>query len=458
MSLIIEKLLKLLPKDIIFCFNESMDVYRRDYSHAHGEKPLVVLKPFKASHLSLILKVSREYKVPLYVRGSGTGKTGGCIPLSEGIVVSMEDFNKIIDIDFVNSVAVVEPGVITYDLQLAAVKKNLFFPPDPASLKMSTIGGNIAENAGGPRTLKYGVTSDYVLGLEGFFANGEPFSFGGAIYKNVAGYNINQLLVGSEGTLGIVTKAILKLIPNPTCRSFVWVAFQSIDDAIYSLGQLKLKGVTPSMAELMDSVCLNAVKDMTGEDYLVSSAMFYMLYEVDGFSESFVERDATLIVDICKQSGSLFEEVYIGDECPFLERRRLVSLSLNKMAISKVSHDVVVPISTLKQFFKFIQSFNIDEKIKVLAYGHLGDGNLHVNILNLSMETVEWEKLSSNIEYKIMEKVIALKGSISGEHGIGCTKSDYMSLAFTQEEINIMKLIKDSFDPYQLLNPGKIFK
>ena len=399
-------------------------------------------------------KLCSQYKIPIIPRGAGSGFSGGALAVSGGLSLVLEKMNKI-EIDSENLVAIAEPGATTYQIQREAEKFNLFYPPDPSSLKISTIGGNIAENAGGPRAVKYGVTKDWVIALEVILANGEKFTTGKALKKDVAGYNLTGLFVGSEGTLGIVTKAYLKLIPKPEGFLSGMFMFDSINNAAKSISSIVASGFQPSKLEFMDKFSLNALRE-AGKD-VPKNAESVVMIEVDGDKDSLYGK-LEKIKETIKKYG-LIDFAIAKDESEnekIWELRRSLSPIINLYGNTKINEDVVVPRSKIPELLGFVEELINEFNLTIVCFGHAGDGNIHVNFMfnKEDKETVERVEKALDLLFK---KVIELGGSISGEHGIGIAKKRFMRYQFSEKEIQLFKRIKAVFDPENILNPGKIF-
>lgn len=444
-------------KQIEFSLPNFPDQYLNDYSQLPSQQPSIICFPKSKPEVQAILDYSNQNKVPLTTRGLGTGKSGGAIATPQGILVSLEKMNNLIEVDSTNRVAIVEPGLVLKDLKDAAAAQQLFYPPDPSSLDMCSIGGNIAENAGGSRCLKYGVTREYVLGLKGFWGDGSPFSLGGKLHKNVAGYDLISLLVGSEGTLGIVTEITLKLIPKPFCSSMLLCAFDTYEAAVEALLSINKCGIQPSVAEVFDDFCLNAIKEKEAISIHLPSKKVFLLLEIESDSKVAVAGVLASIKKLVKNIKASELSVYSSEleQEGLWKIRRGMSEALTNISIKKMSEDVVVPLSMLACFFEFMQHLS-SSTIQVLGYGHAGDGNIHVNILQLK-ENVEWEAEKTQLLDLIFKKVIELGGSLTGEHGVGLSKKKYLPLMFDENNLNKMKALKAIFDPNHILNPDKIF-
>jgi glycolate oxidase len=433
--------------------------YTKDYSSSKPVEPIIIVEAETQEDVQMTLKIANKYNIPVTPRGTGTGKSGGSIPIKEGIVLGLKSMNKILEIDTDNNVVVVEPGVITYDLQKTIEAYNLYFPPDPSSLKICTIGGNVNENAGGPRALKYGVTGDYVIGLEGVWGDASIFKYGGKLYKNVAGYNLIDMIVGSEGTLAVVTKIFLRCIPLPKFKKDIWVSFSDVSTATKTLLDIQKKHIQPVLAELMDRTCIKAVERFANINVPYSDAGAHMLFQVDGNRKETVIEDTTLLESLCKKNGALYTHVshQSKEDLPIWQVRRNISEALTAFSKHKDSVDITVPPSKIAEFMQFLEDSNDGKEYVILGYGHLGDGNIHVNVLNINLQKEEWEKKYPIIEESIIKKTLQLGGTITGEHGVGLSKKKYMNWMFTDSDIQKMKALKKIFDPNLILNPGKIF-
>ncbi len=416
--------------------------------------PDFVVFPENTEQISHILKLCTEYRVPIVPRGAGTGFSGGSLPISGGICLSLEKMNKILEIDTENLVAHVEAGVINYDLREKTEKFGLFYPPDPSSYKYCTIGGNVAENAGGPRAVKYGVTKNYILGMQLVFPTGEIVTSGSKNVKDVAGYNLKDLMIGSEGTLAIITKLFLKLIPLPPYRSVLQATFSDMKEAAQTVSNIIADKVTPSALEFIDGPCIRAI-----EDYLhiglPKEAQAMLIIECDGMKES-VEAELSLIEKVCaKNNAQHIKRAKDKKEEEILwKARRSMSPSLNRIRDGKLNEDVVVPRASLPQMIASIQEISKKYNLPIVNFGHAGDGNIHTNIM--FKKGSEEEEKAKGAMAKIFEMVIEMGGSISGEHGIGITKQDFLEKQLGKETIDIFKKIKKALDPHNLLNPHKM--
>ncbi|MGE0591301.1 MAG: FAD-binding oxidoreductase [Vicinamibacterales bacterium] len=433
---------------------------RAAYAHdALGVGPLpdVVVRPAHTADVAAVARLCHEHGVPLIVRGAGTGYTGGAVATRGGVVLAMDRLNRIIEIDDVNLLAVVEPNVITADLQRAVEARGLFYPPDPASLEQSSLGGNVAECAGGPRAFKYGVTRRYVLGLEAVLPTGEIVRTGSKAVKNVVGYDLTQLLIGSEGTLAIVTRITLRLIPRPATAITLLATFATIDAAVDAVTALIRHRLVPAAIELVDGESLRAVARHVGQALVPEGCDAALLLEVDGSAAAAAE-DAVSAAAACAEAGALSVDRAATEE----ERQRLwtvrrqLSPALKGPGIAKVNHDVVVPRGRIPQLFAELDRLRQRHGLRIAAFGHAGDGNIHVNLLVDERDEAAVAR-AHVAERELFERVVALEGSISGEHGIGFAKAPYLGIELSPDEIALMQRVKQAFDPKGILNPGKIF-
>ena len=435
----------------------ALEKYGADASRCTGFADLVV-RPETTKQISAIAGLCDRHRVPLTVRGGGTGYTGGAVPANGGVVITMERFTKILEIDEINLLAVVEPNVVTGDLQHAVESIGLFYPPDPASLDRCAIGGNIAECAGGPRAFKYGTTKRYVLGLEAVLATGEIIQTGGKTVKNVVGYDLTQSLIGSEGTLAILTKAILRLIPLPACRETIQATFNDVADAVQVVIELVKARITPCALELIDSESLKAVARHLGDRSLAPAGTAAMLLlEVDGLPET-VREEAAQVEAVCLRVGA--KNIRHARDASTREElwrvRRELSPSLKTIAELKVNHDVVVPKARIPELFKAVERLRRDLDLTIACFGHLGDGNIHVNIMVNPNDKAAVAR-AGDAELRLFKDVVRLEGAISGEHGIGLAKRSFVELALSRSELALMRRLKVAFDPNGILNPGKMF-
>jgi glycolate dehydrogenase FAD-linked subunit len=423
-----------------------------------GQSADAVVFPGTTEEVAAIVRLCAEYHIPIVPRGAGTGYTGGSVPTQGGIVISLERMNRILEIDEANLLAVVEPNVITGDLQDAVESVGLFYPPDPASLRQSVIGGNVAECAGGPRAFKYGTTKQYVLGLEAVLPTGEIVETGGKVVKNVVGYDLTHLLVGSEGTLAIITKIILRLVPKPPVQETLRATFLTVEAAVDAVSAIVRARVVPAAVELIDGVSLDAVAEAQQTRALApEGTAALLLVEVDG-APAAVADEAARVERALVESGAT-EVLHARDQAERAELwrvRRELSLSLRMVAPLKINHDVVVPKGRIPALFDLVRRIRTEYGLRIPCFGHAGDGNIHVNIMVDPKNEAELARAHA-AEKVLFEGVVALEGSISGEHGIGFSKAKFLPLELSADEIALMKRVKAAFDPLGILNPGKIF-
>ncbi len=381
--------------------------------------------------------------------------TGGAVPLHEAIILSLNGLNRIIDIDEKDMIAVVEPGVINGQLQEKLEAQGLFYPPDPASMNFCTLGGNVAENAGGPRAIKYGVTRDYVLGLEVVLPDGRVMMTGGKTYKGVVGYDLTKLIVGSEGTLCVVTKIFLKILPLPEETATLLCTYSDMNDAAETVSKIISSRITPRVLELMDHEAINAVENY-GHYGLPSDAEALLLIEADGMRSS-VNEEADKIASIC---SSLNGKVSIAQDLYSKQRiwkaRRAISPALYTIKPTKINEDIVVPRGRIPEMLRALREISRKYDVKIVNFGHAGDGNIHVNVMTDKNNKDEYERAVSSVK-DIFEATLKLEGTISGEHGVGLTKKQYVGMELSDTSIELMKAIKKTFDPQGIMNPGKIF-
>lgn len=437
---------------------DALNVYGKDETEDYNFPPDVVLKPENTEEVSKILKFASENNIPVTPRGGGTGLSGGALPVHGGICLSMEKFNKIIEIDEKNFQAVVQPGVITQTFQEELEKRNLFYPPDPASRGSCHLGGNIAECAGGPRAVKYGVTKDYVLGIEAVLPSGEIINTGGRVLKNVSGYNLTQLIIGSEGTLAVITKIIVRLIPLPKLRKVLLVAFNYLEDAVSAVADIFQNGVTPSALEFIERSAIEAAEKKLFKIFPNSGAAAQLIIEVDGNYDDILNKDIETIAEVVEKHKAT--NVLLAEDrqkvTDVWDMRRSISEAVKSISVYK-EEDTVVPRANLPQLVTGVKKICGKYGITSICYGHAGDGNVHVNILKDKLDDETWEKQVETAIREIFELTVSIGGTISGEHGIGYSQRAYLPIAISQVELNLMKDIKNVFDPKNILNPGKIF-
>jgi glycolate oxidase len=462
---------KVSDQDILFFKSFLQDsqiklgiIERQHYGHDETEDivspPEVVLIPDNTKEISQILAYCNQHNIPVTPQGARTGLSGGAIPLFGGIALSTERLNKIVEIDEKNSQITVEPAVITQVLQEAVAAKGLFYPPDPASKGSCFIGGNLSENSGGPKAVKYGVTNEYVLNLEVVLPNGEVFWTGANVLKNATGYNLTQLIVGSEGTLAVISKAVLKLIPHPKLNMLMLVPFRSAEEACEAVAAIFQKGITPSGMEFMERDALIWTKDYIKDEQISipDDIKAHLLIEVDGNHEDVLMLECEQIMNVLEAFDT--DEILFADSAAQKDAlwnlRRKVGEAVKSNSLYK-EEDAVVPRYNLPKLLKGVKEIGIQFGFKSVCYGHAGDGNLHINIVKGEMQLEKWNNELTKAIREIFELTVKLGGTISGEHGIGSVQKNYMDIPFGDIQIKLMRQIKDVFDPKGILNPGKIF-
>ena len=456
----INQLISIVGKDYVLFDIESIDKYSHDETEDFKFFPEVVVLPRTPEEISTILKICNSENIPLTPRGAGTGLSGGALPVNNGILLSMERFNQILEVDERNLQATVEPGVITQVFQEVVKEKGLFYPPDPASKGSCFIGGNIAENSGGPKAVKYGVTKDYVLNLEVVLPNGEIIWTGANVLKNSTGYNLTQLIIGSEGTLGIVTKAVFRLLPYPKFDLLMLVPFFSAEEACAAVADIFKAGVIPSGMEFMERDALVWGSNHLGDNSITipENIQAHLLIEVDGNDMDVLYKDCEIINTVLENYNC--DEILFADDATQKDKlwkiRRVVGEAVKTKSIYK-EEDTVVPRAELPKLLKAVKRIGDEYGFKSVCYGHAGDGNLHVNIIKDNMTDDAWNNELPKAIREIFSLCVKLKGTVSGEHGIGLVQKDYMDIPFNQTMIDLQKDIKKLFDPNNILNPNKIF-
>jgi glycolate oxidase len=431
---------------------EELTVYSYDATRRES-RPEAVARPATAREISGILALANRERFPVVPRGAGTGMSGGSVPVNGGLALSLERMNRILEIDEADFLAVVEPGVITGDLQRAVEERGLFYPPDPASRRFCTLGGNVAECAGGLRAVKYGVTKDYVLGLEVVLPTAEIITTGSRTVKSVAGYDLTKLIVGSEGTLGVVTKIIVKLLALPESVQTAAGYFARVDDAAAAASAILARRILPRAVELIDQAALRAVETYLRED-VSGGAGAMLLVETDGTRESAL-REIAAAGEVMQQHGAA--RVFRADTAEAGEKlwtaRRSISPALYALKPKKINEDVVVPRSRIAELLREFREIGERHGLLVAAYGHAGDGNIHANVLLGEGD----EPRAESAVRELLSATLRMGGSISGEHGIGLTKAAYLPLETGPDALAAMRKIKQALDPNNILNPGKIF-
>jgi glycolate oxidase len=451
----LEKIGRIVGADHLLQGERALEEYASDATKL-TYMPDAVAFPSTSDEISRILLLATERGFPVIPRGSGSGMSGGALAVQGGLVLAMSRFNRILAVDEENLIAKVEPGVITAQLQERVEALDLFYPPDPASLKISSIGGNVAECAGGLRAVKYGVTRDYVLGLTVVLPTGEIIKTGVETTKGVAGYDLTRLIVGSEGTLAVITAITLRLLPKPSARKTMVAFFPDVASAAQTVSDMVRSKVIPAILEFLDRLCLDCVREEMKLP-IPEEAGGMLLIEVDG-DEGSVERESRRVKEVCRRNQAITFEAASGPEEAdrLWEARRHVSPSLYQLRPHKISEDIVVPRSRIPELVAYLGDLGQRYALPIPAFGHAGDGNIHVNIMFDREKPAESEKVRTVIK-ALFEKVIHMGGTITGEHGVGLTKAPYLEIEIPRQGLDLMARIKKAFDPKGILNPGKIF-
>jgi glycolate oxidase len=457
-STLLAELRSITGPDAVATDHEALLLYGQDETEDLVFEPEVVVKPATTQEVSAILALATHHRIPVTPRAGGTGLSGGALPVHGGILLSMERFNRILEIDERNLQAVVEPGVITQKLQEAVEERGLYYPPDPASRGSCHIGGNLAECAGGPHAVKYGVTKDYVLGLEAVLPNGEVFTTGARVLKNVTGYNLTQLIVGSEGTLAVVTKVILRLIPLPKHRKVILVAFATLEDAAAAVATIFQRGITPSAMEFLERAAVKAAEERQGKHFPNGDAAAQLLIEVDGYHEESLSEEIQVIADAVEAHHAV--DVLLAEDRAKVEEvwalRRGIGEAVKSISAYR-EEDTVVPRAMLPELISGAKRICDGHGLTTICYGHAGDGNVHINILKDTMDEQTWKRVIDPAIRELFSLVVSLGGTISAEHGIGFSQKSYLAIALSPVELRLMREIKTLFDPAGILNPGKVF-
>jgi glycolate dehydrogenase FAD-linked subunit len=451
---ITQKLLEIVGRDGFSTAPEDLLTYSYD---ATGPRhlPDAAIFPQSVDQIAEIMAVANEWRLPVVPRGAGSGLSCGALAAEGGLVMVMTHFKRILEIDPSNMYAIVEPGVVTADLHTAVERQGLFYPPDPASMKFATIGGNIAENAGGMRAVKYGVTREYVMGLELVLPNGDVINTGSKCIKDVVGYDLTNLFVGSEGTLGIITKAILKLLPRPEARQTLTATFASIDQAVRTVPEIIRKKTIPAALEFLDRHCIRAVQEYLTMEF-AKDANALLLMDIEGAPG---ELPAVMekISRICGQNGAIEVEIAVdeahGDR--LWEMRRVLTQALTRHPLRGEGEDIVVPRTRIADIIAKMDTIAASHGLFVICFGHAGDGNIHVSLVEKADPVNDTAVEAASFE--ILEATVRLEGRIAAEHGIGLTKKEKIGLNINTQELNLMRGIKTLLDPHNILNPGKIF-
>jgi glycolate oxidase len=438
---------------------ERMEPYTHDEVVGLQADPEVVVRVSSTEQVAAVLRLAQRERVPVTPRGAGYGLSGGAVAVQGGIVLSLERMNRILEIDRENLMVTVEPGVITGDIHRAVEEEGLFYPPDPASLDSCSIGGNVAEGAGGPRAVKYGVTRHYVCGLEAVLPSGEVITCGGKLVKNVTGYDLIQLLIGSEGTLAVVTKIILRLLPLPKVQVDLLVPFDDFQAAADTVSDIVAHRILPTTIEFMERDSVLAVEQLSQKKMPYDDAVAHLLIQLDGNSQEAVDTDYEVVGELCLEHGA--RDVLVAKDSRTRDRlweaRRLIIDALNHESPVNHMEDVVVPRAELPALLKGMKDIAKCYDVRIVCFGHAGDGNVHVNVLKDDVPDGRWDSLVPAVTGEIYQLSLSLGGTITGEHGIGATRRRYLPLALDEAQIGLMRGIKAVFDPNRILNPGKVF-
>ncbi|AOH55010.1 glycolate oxidase subunit GlcD [Peribacillus muralis] len=451
----LDALSQIIPESRMFL--DLAERYCYSYDASFGEYlPEVVLQPINVKEVSELVKLANVHKIPVSPRGAGTSLSGGPLPVKGGMVLDLTLLRDKLIIDRENMLAIVSPGVITAAIHKKAEEAGLFYPPDPSSSNVATIGGNLLENSSGPKGLKYGTTKEYVIGLEVVTPTGEIIRTGGKTVKNVTGYDLTRLIVGSEGTLGIVTEAIIRLIPKPQSRKTFVAHFNHFIDSGHAITSILSSGILPSSLELMDQACIRAVESYRPSG-LPLRAEAILIIEIDGHPLA-IEEEINKCADICRAKGASYVKIAESEDerDTIWSARKLVSPAITQMGPTKISEDATVPRNRIPAMMERLKQIRDKYELNLVVFGHAGDGNLHPNIITDKRNKAEMKKVELAVS-EIFEAAIELGGTLSGEHGIGTLKSPYMEMELGINGVNMMKKIKEAWDPNNILNPGKIF-
>jgi len=452
---LIEHLQETLGSDKVRTSLEDRIAYSYDGTFEQ-DLPDVAVLPESTEDVAAIVQIAAEHQVPVIPRGMASGLAAASVPFGGGIVLSLTRMNRILEVDEENRTALVEAGVVTVDLERAVEEVGLFYPPDPSSNEQSTIGGNIACNAGGPRCLKYGVTGDYVMGLTAVLHNGQVLRTGGKAIKNVVGYDFTSLFVGSEGTLGVITEALVRLVTKPKAVRTARAEFPALEDASGTVNAILAAGVVPATLEMMDETAIACIEEAM-ELGLPLDVEAILIIETDGADEATVVREIETVARVCRENGARAVSVAQteSDRDRLWRARRSVSPSLARKAPNKLGEDITVPRSAIPEAVRRIKEISASYGLPIVVFGHAGDGNLHPNILFDKRDDEEWRKVEQ-IVAEIFQVALDLEGTLSGEHGVGTLKRPFMHQALSSVSIDVQRRIKEAFDPLGILNPGKV--
>ena len=450
-----EEFIKILGKESVITDEEDLFCYSYDATPDVGtEIPDIVLLPKSTEQVAEIVKIAAENKIPIYTRGAGTNLSGGAIPIKKGILLSMLDMNKIIEIDQENLTATVEAGVVIQALVDAVEPLGLLYPPDPGTVQTATMGGSVAEGSGGLRGLKYGTTKDYVMGVKAVLADGSIVNYGGKNVKNVSGFDMKSIFVGSEGMLGIITEVLVKLIPKPEARQSFMVMYKNLDQAAETIKKIISNKIIPATLEILDNLTIRAVEEYKKIGLPVDSEAI-LLIELDGIKEA-VDSEAKKAKEICIECGadSIFSAEDDSKREEIWAARRAALSALVRMKPTAILEDATVPRSKIPQMIRAVREISEKYNVAIGTFGHAGDGNLHPTILTDERDAAEMARVHDAIS-EIFDKALAFGGTLSGEHGIGIAKARFLPRQFSDAELDLMKRLKNAFDPDNIFNPGK---
>jgi glycolate oxidase len=456
---IVEALTAIVGRSQVVIDKDTLDTYAHDETPLYHSLPEVVVKPATTDEVSRIMQLAHDHIIPVTPRSGGTSLSAGAVPLKAGIVLSLERMDRIKEIDEKNLMVVVEPGVITEQFDKELARHGLFFPPDPVSSDSCMIGGNVAENAGGPRAMKYGVTKNYVVGIEIVLPDGAVQRYGGKLLKNVTGYDLIDLIVGSEGTLAVITEVTLKVLPRPRHIVDLLIPYPCVENAAVFSHQILQQGFSPAAIEFMDGDVYRLVERYLGRTLPHSDAGAHIIVELDGTNKDHMRTQYDAIGDIAMTCGAL--DVYVGETVKDKERiweaRKKVSDALKTVAVPITREDLVVPKDRIPQLITRLKACTAHYDARLYAFGHLGDGNIHADICARHSREVEHTAIQK-MRTEIYRITVSLGGTITAEHGIGHSKINFLGLALSEDQIELMKNIKTVFDRRGILNPGKIFR
>ena len=454
----LKALLEELGKSKVTADPDILSAYSVDESSDLRAEPDILVRAENTADVSATMRICNRLGTPVIPRGAGSGVTGGAVAVRGGVVLSLEKMNRILEIDCENMAAVVEPGVITADIQKAAAAEGLMYPPDPASLDICSIGGNVAENAGGPRAVRYGITGNYVIGLELVLPDGSVINTGGKFVKNATGYNLIGIIIGSEGTLAVVTRITLRLIPAPLHSIDLLIPFESIDSAINTVHSILMSRVMPSTIEFMEAGAIDIVSRYLGRDMPFPDARAHLLLQID--AQTGDEIDAML--EKLSSAVPVEHDRIIVAQSPLQQERlwkarRSIREAIHALNPVFLAEDCVVPRSRIPDFIIDLKKYFKARGLVSVIFGHAGDGNVHIDVIKGDMDYDEWLNRMPELKKEIYSRALARGGTITGEHGIGCVRREYLPMALSDAEIRLQSRIKRAFDPNMILNPGKIF-